>query len=173
MINFKMEGISELVSRLNAENLIPYTELDKVVENASQPIVNRIKENYQKQGHKVTGNLINSIQAFRRKRKGKSDPYFTYYVGPKYAGKNNLFAGGNHAHFLEYGVLYNSYPIKGQGKTIRGRKYGKYSTQQGFRVKPTRVIGRSRDEMEQATLKRLEVGIVEAIVRQAEKKLNK
>lgn len=171
MINFKMDGIAELVSRLNAENLIPYTELDRVVESASVPIVNRIKENYQKQGHKVTGNLINSIQAFRRKRKGKSDPYFTYYVGAKYAGKNNLFAGGNHAHFLEYGVLYSSYPIKGEGKTIRGRKYGKFSSKQGYRVAPTRVIGKSRDEMEQATLKRLEKGVIDAIVKQAERKL--
>lgn len=171
MISFKMDGISELISRLNAENLIPYAELDRVVEGASEPIVNRIKENYIKEGHKVTGNLINSIQAFRRKRKGKSDPYFTYYVGPKYAGKNNLFSGGNHAHFLEYGVLYSSYPIKGQGKTLSGRKYGQFSTKQGYRVKPTRVIGKSKDQMEQVTLKRLEKGVVEAIVKQAERRL--
>jgi hypothetical protein len=129
------------------------------------PLVNRIKENYAKEGHKITGRLINSIEAFKRNRKGADDPYFTYYIGPRYGA-----GGGNHAHFLEYGVPYSSYPIKGQGKTIRGRKYGNYATKSGYRIKPTGTIRRSKDEKENEVLRDMEKGLVKAIIQQAQRK---
>lgn len=165
MIQFKLEGISDVVNKLLSEEMIPTAQLNKVVEEASIPLVNRIKDNYKVNGHYVDGNLINSIEAFQRKRKGKKDPYFTYYVGPKYG-----IGGGNHAHFLEYGVMYSAYPVTGLGKTINGRKYGKFQTKQGYRIAPTGVIRKSKDEKETVILKVLEEGVVREILKQANKK---
>jgi hypothetical protein len=165
MITYKLNGISEVVKALQDEGMIPVQQLDKVVKEASQPLVNRIKENYKSKGHYINGNLINSIEAFKRKRKGKTDPYFTYYVGPRYG-----VGGGNHAHFLEYGTLYSSYPVTGLGKTINGRKYGKFQTKQGYRIAPTGVIRKSKDEKEQAVINDLQQGVVNAILAQAKKK---
>ncbi len=165
MISFKLNGISEVVKKLSEENLIPLAEIDKAVKSSAMPLVNRIKENYAKEGHKITGRLINSIEAFKRNRKGADDPYFTYYIGPRYGA-----GGGNHAHFLEYGVPYSSYPIKGQGKTIRGRKYGNFATKSGYRIKPTGTIRRSKDEKENEVLRGMEKGLVKAIIQQAQRK---
>ena len=165
MISFKLDGVQKVIEQLKEANMIPIKEIDLAVKNASQPLVNRIKDNYKSFGHNETGALIASIQAFQRKRKGKSDPYFTYYVGPKYG-----VGGGNHAHFLEYGVMYSAYPVTGLGKTINGRKYGKFQTKQGYRIAPTGVIRKSKDEKEQAIIKDLENNVVKAILAQAQKK---
>lgn len=165
MISFNLSGLSEVAAQLDAEKLLPYAQIDKIVEKNSQQLVSRIKENYIAEGHKKTGALVKSIMAFRRKRKGKSDPWFTYYVGPKYGP-----GGGNHAHFLEYGVLYSAYPIRGQGKTLSGRKYGKFDTRQGFRIKPTGVIRRSRDQKEEAILRGMEADLTSLVLAQAKKK---
>jgi len=165
MISFKLDGIQKVVEQLREANFIPSKEIDLAVRNASQPLVNRIKDNYKSYGHNDTGSLIASIQAFQRKRKGSSDPYFTYYLGPKYG-----IGGGNHAHFLEYGVMYSAYSVTGLGKTINGRKYGKFQTKQGYRIAPTGVIRKSKDEKEQAIIKDLETNVVKAILAQAQKK---
>lgn len=165
MITYKIEGLAKIVEQMRVENIIPSSEIDKAVKAASMPLVDRIKDNYKSAGHKVTGSLINSIDTFQRNRKGNSDPYFTYYVGPRYG-----IGGGNHAHFLEYGVMYSAYPVTGLGKTINGRKYGKYQTKQGYRISPTGIIRRSKDEKEQSVLKHLENGVIKAILAQAKKK---
>jgi hypothetical protein len=165
MINYKLSGLSEVLAMLDAEKLMPYSAIDKIVQNNSQPLVNQIKQNYISAGHNKTGDLVKSILAFKRKRKGKNDPYFTYYVGPKY-GKG----GGNHAHFLEYGVLFSAYPVQGQGKSISGRKYGKYSTKQGFRIKSTGVIRKSKDQKEQSIISGMEKGLIDLILNEAKRK---
>lgn len=164
MLTFKLTGMAEMFKALTEENLINPNSIDKVVKDSTTLLVYRIKENYIKEGHKVTGNLVNSIQAFKRKRKGPNDPFYTYYVGPKY-GKG----GGNHSHFLEYGVYHSSYAIKGEGMSVRGRKYGKFSQKQGYRIKPTGVIRKSKDEKEQEVLKQMERDIVKTITYYAKK----
>jgi hypothetical protein len=166
MIKYRIEGIEEAVKKLGIENLIDRQKMDAVVEDATRPLVAKIKENYLSKGHKITGNLINSIQAFRRRKK---DNWFTYYVGPKYAGRNNLEMGGNHAHFLEYGVPFSSYAVKGQGKSIRGRKYGKFVQKTGFRINPTGVLRLSKDQMEASIIKQLGEGFTKVIIDKANK----
>lgn len=165
MISFKLDGLPKIIEQLRENNIIPSRAINLAVFNASKPLVNQIKDNYKAQGHNDTGNLIASIQAFQRHRKGSKDPYFTYYIGPKYG-----IGGGNHAHFLEFGVMYSAYPVTGLGKTINGRKYGKFQTKQGYRIAPTGVIRKSKDEKEQAIIKDLETNVVKAILAQAQKK---
>ena len=166
MIRYKIEGIENVIKKLDAENIIDRKKMDEVVESATRPLVAKIKENYLARGHKVSGNLINSIQSFRRKKK---DAWITYYVGPKYAGRNNLEHGGNHAHFLEYGVPFSSYAVKGQGKSIRGRKYGKFVQKTGFRIAPTGVIRKSKDEMANSIVRSLQEGFIRVIKEKANK----
>lgn len=163
MIDFKLTGVSDVALSLDARQIIRYPEIDKIVQRNAQVLVNQIVQNYIAEGHRKTGNLIRSIMAFRRKK--KKDGWFTYYVGPRYGQ-----GGGNHAHFLEFGVLYSAYPIQGQGATINGRKYGKFSTKQGYRIAPTGTIRRSRDQKEAEILKGLEDDIIEELLNQAKKK---
>ena len=105
MITIKIEGLNEVINKFKDDVFISPNEYDSIVKKAAEPLVNKIKSNYIARGHKKTGALVNSIEAFQRKRKGKRDPFFTYYVGPRYTSGRSLFSyGGNAAHLLEYGT---------------------------------------------------------------------
>lgn len=159
MINIKIEGLEATINELKGFAFINDNELDNIVRKAAQPLVNRIKQNYISRGHKKTGALVNSIESFQRKRKGKSDPFYTYYVGPRYtSGKYGLVSyGGNAAHLLEYGTAERyraNVKAGGVGKKQGVSKiYGaKFST--GKVKKPTiGVLRQSKDEY-------MDVGIV-------------
>jgi hypothetical protein len=175
MITIKIDGLTETINKLKAENFMPDREIEKIVERAAQPLVERIKSNYLARGHKKTGALINSIEAFKRKRKGKNDPYYTYYVGPRYTGGKSLFSyGGNAAHLLEYGTAerYRANVKAGGVGKKQGLKsvYGaKLST--GKVDKPTiGVIRQSYDEYKQAGIEFMKAQITSLIVRTAKAK---
>ncbi len=180
MITIKIDGLTETINKLKAENFMPDREIEKIVERAAQPLVERIKSNYLARGHKKTGALINSIEAFKRKRKGKNDPYYTYYVGPRYTGGKSLFSyGGNAAHLLEYGTAERyraNVKAGGVGKTLKGKSTGlkgvygaKLDT--GFIPKPTvGVIRQSYDEYKQAGIEFMKAQITSLIFRTAKAK---
>ena len=171
MITYKIDGLTSLINDLREQNFIPTEEIDLVVKSAAKVLVDRIQDNYTAAGHIKTGNLVNSIEAFKRTRSKVEDPYFTYYVGPRYKGRLNLWNDyGNHAHFLEFGVMYSAYPVTGLGKTINGRKYGKFQTKQGYRIAPTGIIRKSADQVESKLGTTMKQQIVKAIIKQANKK---
>lgn len=149
MITFKIEGVNDIVNKLKGEAFINANEIDSIVKEAAQPLVQKIKNNYLVAGHKKTGALINSIEAFQRKRKGKSDPFFTYYVGPRYTSGRGLFSmGGNAAHLLEYGTAerYRANVKEGGVGRKQGVK-GVYGAKSSTgKVNPTGVLRKSFDE---------------------------
>jgi hypothetical protein len=167
MISFKLGDLNKVINMLLDDNLVDGQDIDKVVYKAARKMETHIVEQIDSMGLVKSGALRDSIDSFQRTRKGKRDPFWTYYVGPKYSGKNSLHVGGNHAHFLEYGVLYSSYPIKGQGKTLRGRKYGKFSTQQGYRVKNYGFMRKAKDLYGESLEKDLKVGLIDVFMKQA------
>lgn len=153
MIKFNITGVEEIVDsmrRLGAD--LPATTIDKAIVDVAAPIATALKQNYAAEGHKKTGELINSIQLFQRKRKGKKDTWFTWYVGPKYGGgKFKTSAAGNAAHLLEYGVI--QWPVADKSKGgVRMRKatYGAVKTIKipvgGQRIKPFGTIRRTYDQ---------------------------
>lgn len=128
MITIKIEGLNEVINKFKDDVFILPNEYDSIIKKAAEPLVNKIKSNYIARGHKKTGALVNSIEAFQRKRKGKRDPFFTYYVGPRYTSSKSLFSyGGNAAHLLEYGTAERhraNVKAGGVGKTFRGKSTG-------------------------------------------------
>ena len=80
MINFKIEGFDDVINNLSKFEL-DRREIYKVVQKASQGMVNTIKQNYIAAGHDKTGALVDSIEMYKRKADGK---YYSYYVGPRY-----------------------------------------------------------------------------------------
>ncbi len=104
MISMKIQGMDKTIQMLSRTEWLNPTDIDKVVRNAAQPMVNAIKAGYDAK-HTKTGALRDSVMAFRRNRK-KGEPYFTYFVGPRYTGgRYSLFSyGGNAAHLLEFGT---------------------------------------------------------------------
>ena len=109
MVSVQINGLDNVLKSLDGDNWLDPSKVDAAVKQVASSLVNTIKENYIKRGHIKSGALVNSIQAFQRKRKGKSDPFFTYYVGPKYGNGSVASqlssAGGNAAHLLEYGTV--------------------------------------------------------------------
>lgn len=103
MITINIKGIKQLTDKL--ERVIEKPPLKRIVSNAADPIVESIKSNYISRQHSKTGALVNSIQKFARRDKGKNDFFITYYVGPKYNTGNSDSKGGNAAHLLEYGTV--------------------------------------------------------------------
>ena len=152
MINYKIQGIDLIVKKfhdLRAD--LPKDVVFKAVKLAAEPMKDAIQREYESDGLVMTGSLKRSISIYKRKRRSPSDGWFTYYIGPQYNkssrsknDKNRNF--GNHAHFFEYGVPFSSYPIKGQGKSIGGRKYGKYTEKSGWRIAPIGTIRKAYDK---------------------------
>jgi hypothetical protein len=127
MISLKVEGLDNLIKSLTSDQWLDDKEVDKVVKSAADPFVKALKANYAK--HEKTGALINSIEAFRRTRRGVSDPFFTYYIGPRYTAGSGLRVsyGGNAAHLLEFGTVERfraNTKMGGMGKTLKGKSTG-------------------------------------------------
>lgn len=173
MITFKIEGINELIAKFKGESFIPANEIDKIVREAAEPLVNRVKNNYLAAGHKKTGALINSIEAFQRKRKGKTDPFFTYYVGPRYTSGRGLFSmGGNAAHLLEYGTAerYRANVSKGGVGKKQGLK-GVYGAKSSTgKIVGTGVLRKSYDEYKGIGTSILKAKITNLILSKAKQK---
>ena len=163
MIKFKVTGVSELVNELRKVGKeLPDDELFAAVKTSSEIVVKELKQNYET--HRVTGDLIKSVMAFQRKKKGNNDPYYTYYIGPNYR------QGGNTAHLLEYGTVerYRANTKQGGVSLGKGRLYGsKIST---GRVVPLGIIRRTKDEVESQVASDLNQRIMKVLVSTLEKK---
>lgn len=146
MIKFKISGIREIVEGIQVlDSGLPHSEIDAAVKESSLEVVRQLKANYEP--HRNTGALIASISTFQRKRKGNADPYYTYYVGPRYGGGKNQFSyGGNAAHLLEWGTVDRYRANKKQGGVSlgKGRQYGAKSST--GKVAPLGIIRRTFDE---------------------------
>jgi hypothetical protein len=126
MISLKITGINELIQSLAKTEWLDAKEVDAVVHSATAPLVKAIKAGYSV--HTKTGDLANSVEAFKRTRK-KGEPYFTYYVGPRYTSGSGLRIsyGGNAAHLLEFGTVERfraNAKAGGLGKSSKGAKTG-------------------------------------------------
>jgi hypothetical protein len=172
MISYKIEGLDSMIADLQqSENWLETDKIDAIVQRAALPLVQKIKEGYMAGGHNKTGALVNSIEAFKRSRKSR-DPYFTYYVGPRYSNSKSLLSmGGNAAHLLEFGTVerFRANSKKGGlGKSSKGVRTGlssvygaKHST---GRVKAYGVIRRAYDEYSPAGIAFLKESIVSLII---------
>ena len=153
MIGIKIEGLTETVKDMQDwTHFIDPVEMDRAVQKATAPLIRQIKDGYRSAGLVKSGALIDSIEAFQRRRKGNNDPLFTYYVGPKWGTK--LFKGGNHAVLLEYGTVerFRANTSKGgAGRTKDGRRTGLKSVygpvSRTGKVRPYGVLRTSRDAL--------------------------
>jgi hypothetical protein len=168
----KIQGIDKTIQMLSRTEWLEPTEIDKVIRSAAQPMVEAIKAGYG--ANTKTGALRDSVMAFRRNRK-KGEPYFTYFVGPRYTGSASLYSyGGNAAHLLEYGTVERfraNTKLGGVGKRVKGKSTGikgvygaKIST---GRVKPYGVIRAAVDSTKPTSIQIMTSGINELIRKQA------
>lgn len=125
MISLKIQGLDKTIQMLSQSEWLEPSAIDKIIRNAAQPMVEAIKAGYGT--HTKTGALRDSVMAFRRNRK-KGEPYFTYFVGPRYTGSSSLYSyGGNAAHLLEYGTVERyraNTKLGGVGKRFKGKATG-------------------------------------------------
>jgi hypothetical protein len=172
MISMKIQGMDKTIQMLSRTEWLEPTEIDKVIRSAAQPMVEAIKAGYG--ANTKTGALRDSVMAFRRNR-AKGEPYFTYFVGPRYTGSASLYSyGGNAAHLLEYGTVERyraNTKLGGIGKRVKGKSTGikgvygaKIST--GF-VKPYGVIRAAVDSTKENSIQIMTSGINELIRKQA------
>jgi hypothetical protein len=168
----KIQGMDKTIQMLSRTEWLEPSEIDKVIRSAAQPMVDAIKAGYG--ANTKTGALRDSVMAFRRNRK-KGEPYFTYFVGPRYTGSSSLYSyGGNAAHLLEYGTVERyraNTKLGGVGKRVKGKSTGikgvygaKIST--GF-VKPYGVIRAAVDSTKENSIQIMTSGINELIRKQA------
>jgi len=171
MISLKLQGFSEVINKLKDVNgWIPASSIDAIVKGVATPLVERIKSGYVAGGHKKTGALVSSIMAFKRKRKG-NEPYFTYYVGPRYGNQSTGSWGGNAAHLIEYGTAerFRANTKKGGVGKKQGFKgvYGaKFST---GRVKGFGVIRKAKDEYAPIGMAAMKTKMEKLIIESAKK----
>ena len=172
MISMKIQGMDKTIQMLSRTEWLEPTEIDKVIRSAAQPMVEAIKAGYG--ANTKTGALRDSVMAFRRNR-AKGEPYFTYFVGPRYTGSASLYSyGGNAAHLLEYGTVERfraNTKLGGVGKRVKGKSTGikgvygaKIST---GRVKPYGVIRAAVDSTKPTSIQIMTSGINELIRKQA------
>jgi hypothetical protein len=168
----KIQGMDKTIQMLSRTEWLEPTEIDKVIRSAAQPMVEAIKAGYG--ANTKTGALRDSVMAFRRNR-AKGEPYFTYFVGPRYTGSASLYSyGGNAAHLLEYGTVERfraNTKLGGVGKRVKGKSTGikgvygaKIST---GRVKPYGVIRAAVDSTKENSIQIMTSGINELIRKQA------
>jgi hypothetical protein len=168
----KIQGMDKTIQMLSRTEWLEPTEIDKVIRSAAQPMVEAIKAGYG--ANTKTGALRDSVMAFRRNR-AKGEPYFTYFVGPRYTGSSSLYSyGGNAAHLLEYGTVERfraNTKLGGVGKRVKGKSTGikgvygaKIST---GRVKPYGVIRAAVDSTKENSIQIMTSGINELIRKQA------
>ena len=164
--------MDKTIQMLSRTEWLEPTEIDKVIRSAAQPMVDAIKAGYG--ANTKTGALRDSVMAFRRNR-AKGEPYFTYFVGPRYTGSASLYSyGGNAAHLLEYGTVERfraNTKLGGVGKRVKGKSTGikgvygaKIST---GRVKPYGVIRAAVDSTKPTSIQIMTSGINELIRKQA------
>ncbi len=164
--------MDKTIQMLSRTEWLEPTEIDKVIRSAAQPMVEAIKAGYG--ANTKTGALRDSVMAFRRNR-AKGEPYFTYFVGPRYTGSASLYSyGGNAAHLLEYGTVERfraNTKLGGVGKRVKGKSTGikgvygaKIST---GRVKPYGVIRAAVDSTKPTSIQIMTSGINELIRKQA------
>ncbi len=172
MISLKIQGMDKLIQSLSNTEWLNPSDIDSVVKSAAQPMVEAIKAGYST--HTKTGALRDSVTAFRRNRK-KGEPYFTYFVGPRYTGSSSLYSyGGNAAHLLEFGTVERyraNSKLGGVGKRIKGKSTGikgvygaKIST---GKVNPYGVIRKAVDATSPQCVQILSNGINDLIKKQA------
>jgi hypothetical protein len=168
----KIQGMDKTIQMLSRTEWLEPSEIDKVIRSAAQPMVEAIKAGYG--ANTKTGALRDSVMAFRRNR-AKGEPYFTYFVGPRYTGSASLYSyGGNAAHLLEYGTVERfraNTKLGGVGKRVKGKSTGikgvygaKIST---GRVKPYAVIRAAVDSTKENSIQIMTSGINELIRKQA------
>jgi hypothetical protein len=168
----KIQGMDKTIQMLSRTEWLEPTEIDKVIRSAAQPMVEAIKAGYG--ANTKTGALRDSVMAFRRNR-AKGEPYFTYFVGPRYTGSASLYSyGGNAAHLLEYGTVERfraNTKLGGVGKRVKGKSTGikgvygaKIST---GRVKPYGVIRAAVDSTKTTSIQIMTSGINGLIRKQA------
>jgi hypothetical protein len=168
----KIQGMDKTIQMLSRTEWLEPTEIDKVIRSAAQPMVEAIKAGYR--ANTKTGALRDSVMAFRRNR-AKGEPYFTYFVGPRYTGSASLYSyGGNAAHLLEYGTVERfraNTKLGGVGKRVKGKSTGikgvygaKIST--GF-VKPHGIIRAAVDSTKTTSIQIMTSGINGLIRKQA------
>jgi hypothetical protein len=168
----KIQGMDKTIQMLSRTEWLEPTEIDKVIRSAAQPMVEAIKAGYG--ANTKTGALRDSVMAFRRNR-AKGEPYFTYFVGPRYTGSASLYSyGGNAAHLLEYGTVERfraNTKLGGVGKRVKGKSTGikgvygaKIST---GKVKPYGVIRTAVDSTKENSIQIMTSGINELIRKQA------
>lgn len=164
--------MDKTIQMLSRTEWLEPSEIDKVIRSAAQPMVEAIKAGYG--ANTKTGALRDSVMAFRRNR-AKGEPYFTYFVGPRYTGSASLYSyGGNAAHLLEYGTVERyraNTKLGGVGKRVKGKSTGikgvygaKIST---GRVKPYGVIRAAVDSTKENSIQIMTSGINELIRKQA------
>ena len=172
MISLKIQGMEKTIQMLSQTEWLNPSEVDKIVRSAAQPMVEAIKAGYGI--HTKTGALRDSVMAFRRNRK-KGEPYFTYFVGPRYTGSSSLYSyGGNAAHLLEYGTVERyraNTKLGGVGKRFKGKATGikgvygaKIST---GRVQAYGVIRKAVDATKPTCISILSNGMNELIKKEA------
>lgn len=175
MISIKIQGMEKTIQMLSQTEWLNPSEVDKIVKSAAQPMVEAIKAGYGK--HTKTGALRDSVMAFRRNRK-KGEPYFTYFVGPRYTGSSSLYSyGGNAAHLLEYGTVERyraNTKLGGVGKRFKGKATG-FKGVYGAKIKTGRVeaygvIRRAVDATKPNIVSILSSGMNELIRREAKEK---
>lgn len=174
MIKWNVEGVDKLLAKIDdlkafrkAENFV----FDGV-KNASIPLKEQIESGYTAAGHynpkrKSGKHLVDTINTFKRKRKSKDDPFFTYYVGPKFGSKKEPGQGGQQAVFIEWGAgppRQRAKPGRGAASLGKGRVYGsedeKYDT--GV-VKAYGVIRTSVDQVTGTVVSKLKDAAIAAI----------
>lgn len=172
MISMKIQGMDKTIQMLSRTEWLEPSEIDNVIRSAAQPMVEAIKAGYG--ANTKTGALRDSVMAFRRNR-AKGEPYFTYFVGPRYTGSASLYSyGGNAAHLLEYGTVERfraNTKLGGVGKRVKGKSTGikgvygaKIST---GRVKPYGVIRAAVDSTKTTSIQIMTSGINGLIRKQA------
>lgn len=138
MIRYEITGLKEMVDALDPDQWIDENELFKIVNRNSGDAINSLRDEYSKsfaqslsgKKYKKSMKLAESISAFRRNRKGKQDPFFTVYVGPRWTNRHNDWSytgGGNAAYWMEYGTRERfkaNVKQGGKGKTEKGKKTG-------------------------------------------------
>jgi hypothetical protein len=168
----KIQGMDKTIQMLSRTEWLEPSEIDNVIRSAAQPMVEAIKAGYG--ANTKTGALRDSVMAFRRNR-AKGEPYFTYFVGPRYTGSASLYSyGGNAAHLLEYGTVERfraNTKLGGVGKRVKGKSTGikgvygaKIST---GRVKPYGVIRAAVDSTKTTSIQIMTSGINGLIRKQA------
>jgi hypothetical protein len=175
MISLKITGINELIQSLAKTEWLDAKEVDAVVHSATAPLVKAIKAGYSV--HTKTGALANSVEAFKRTRK-KGEPYFTYYVGPRYTSGSGLRIsyGGNAAHLLEFGTVPRFRAnhklggigiVKNKQKTGLTKVYG--ATLSTGSIEPFGVIRKATDMVKPQCISMIKEGVLGLIRKEAKK----